>query len=149
MNPPRTLTIVTAAPHHEWDGRLWSHTPYVREIDLWTHLFERVIIVGPAEKTRPPGDCIPFESDRIELRGVPPTGGDHVREKMWQLLALPLLVWRVARAVRAADATHVRCPGNLGLLGALLVPVLSRRMVAKYAGQWTGFPGEKWTVRLQ
>jgi glycosyltransferase involved in cell wall biosynthesis len=149
MPAPRTLTIVTAAPHHEWQGRIWSHTPYVREIDLWTHLFDRVIIVGPQESTPPPGDCVPFASDRIELRGVPPTGGDRMREKARQLALLPLLVWRVGRAIRAADATHVRCPGNVGLLGVLLTPLLSRRMVAKYAGQWNGFPGEKWTVRLQ
>jgi glycosyltransferase involved in cell wall biosynthesis len=54
--------------------------------------------------------------------------------------------------LRKADAVHVRCPGNLGLLGVLLAPRVSRasrRIIAKYAGQWTGFPGEAWTVRLQ
>jgi len=149
MKAPRTLTIVTAAPHYEWEGQLWSHAPYVREIDLWGHLFEHVIIVGPAERTRPTGDCIAFEADSIDLRRVPPTGGDDLGPKLRQLVLLPLLVWRVSRALRDGDAVHVRCPGNIGLLGVLLAPVLCRRMVAKYAGQWNGFPGEKWTVRLQ
>lgn len=149
MSPPRTLTIVTAAPHFEWQGRLWSHAPYVREIDLWAHLFDHVRIVGPTEPGPPTGDCIPFESPGLELTGVPPTGGDELVDKVRQVLLLPLLIWRVVRAVRASDAAHVRCPGNIGLLGVLVVPLVSRRMVAKYAGQWNGFPGEKWTVRLQ
>lgn len=146
---PRILTIVSSAPHHVWEDRLWSHEPYVREIDLWAHLFERVVIVGPTETTRPTGDCIPFASPAIELRPVPPTGGDSLGPKLRQLLLLPVLVGRVCRALLEGDVAHVRCPGNMGLLGVFLAPLLRRRLVAKYAGQWNGFPGEKWTVRLQ
>jgi glycosyltransferase involved in cell wall biosynthesis len=51
--------------------------------------------------------------------------------------------------MRGAEAIHVRCPGNLGLLGILLAPLFSRHLVAKYAGQWTGYPGEPLTVRWQ
>ena len=149
MPPPRALAIITAAPHFEWEGRLWSHTPYVREIDLWSHLFDRVVLVGPTEPGPPPGDCIPFESTRVQLRAVPATGGDHLRDKVRQLLLLPVLAWRIVRACATTDATHVRCPGNVGLIGILVAPMLTRRLVAKYAGQWNGFPGEKWTVRLQ
>ncbi len=149
MATPRTLTIVSSAPHHVWDGRLWSHAPYVREIDLWCRLFERVIIVGPTEATAPTGDCVPFTDEGLELRPVPPTGGDGIGPKLHQLTLLPLLVWRVCRALLDGDAAHVRCPGNIGLLGVFLAPLLRRRLVAKYAGQWNGFPGEKWTVRLQ
>lgn len=149
MGNPRTLTIVSSAPHHVWEGRLWSHAPYVREIDLWCHLFERVIIVGPTEATAPTGDCVPFTDHGLELRPVPPTGGDGLGPKLHQLALLPLLVWRVVRALLDGDAAHVRCPGNMGLLGVFLAPLLRRRLVAKYAGQWNGFPGEKWTVRLQ
>lgn len=146
---PRTLTIVSSAPHHRWEGRLWSHEPYVREIDLWAHMFERVVIVGPATSTPPTGDAVPFGSPSIELRPVPPTGGDGLGPKLHQLLYLPLLVARVCRALLEGDAAHVRCPGNMGLLGVFLAPLLRRRLVAKYAGQWNGFDGEKWTVRLQ
>lgn len=149
MRAPHTLAIVSAATHHDWDGRLWSHAPYVREINLWAELFPRVVIVGPVVTTRPPGDSVPFAGSNVELMGVPPTGGDRIGAKLRQLLLLPLLLWRVCRALRQADAVHVRCPGNTGLLGLLAAPVFSRRLVAKYAGQWNGFPGEKWTVRLQ
>jgi glycosyltransferase involved in cell wall biosynthesis len=43
----------------------------------------------------------------------------------------------------------VRCPGNLGLLGALLAPLFSERIVAKYAGQWHAGSCISSTYRLQ
>jgi glycosyltransferase involved in cell wall biosynthesis len=51
--------------------------------------------------------------------------------------------------MRAADAIFVRCPGNLGLLGVMLAPLFARYRVAKYAGQWGGYPGEAVTYRWQ
>ncbi len=149
MTPPRTLAIVSAATHHRWEGRDWSNAPYVREINVWAELFARVLIVGPVVETRPMGDAVSFASENIEVVGVPPTGGDGLAAKLRQLALLPLLVWRTGSVLRRADAVHVRCPGNMGMLGVLLAPMFSRRLVAKYAGQWNGFPGEKWTVRLQ
>src|SRR5205823_1367344 len=77
------------------------------------------------------------------------TGGENLWAKLAQLAALPLLMFGLARAMRKADAIHVRCPGNLGLLGAVMAPLFSRYLVAKYAGQWSGYPGEARTVRLQ
>jgi hypothetical protein len=47
--------------------------------------------------------------------------------------------------MRSADAIHVRCPGNLGVL---LAPLFTRRLVAKYAGQWNGHHGERFALRL-
>jgi len=33
--------------------------------------------------------------------------------------------------------------------GTILAPLYSRHLVAKFAGQWNGYPGEPWTERLQ
>ncbi len=57
-------------------------------------------------------------------------------------LLLPPMIWQLIACLRRADAVHVRCPGNLGLLGVLIAPLFSRRLIAKYAGQWTGYPGK-------
>jgi glycosyltransferase involved in cell wall biosynthesis len=59
------------------------------------------------------------------------------------------MAWGLARAMRSADAIHVRCPGNLGLIGAILAPLFSRRIIAKYAAQWNGGDGEPLSARLQ
>jgi glycosyltransferase involved in cell wall biosynthesis len=143
------LLIVSSAIHYRHEGRLYAYGPYVREIVIWADLFEQVRIAAPCRSELPPGDCLPFALSNIAILEQRETGGENLRAKLKQILALPWLVLGLMRAMRGAEAIHVRCPGNLGLLGILLAPIFSRHLVAKYAGQWTGYPGEPSTVSLQ
>ncbi len=143
------LLIISAAIHYRHEGRLYAYGPYVREIDIWADLFPQVTLAAPCRTEKPPDDCLPFTRCNIEVVGQKETGGDTVTAKLRQVLALPLLMWGLCRAMRGAEAIHVRCPGNLPLLGILLAPLFSRYLVAKYAGQWSGYPGEPRTGRWQ
>lgn len=143
------LLVVSHVRHYRHGGRLYAYGPYAREIDIWADLFPQVVVAAPCRPAAPPGDCLAFTRCNISVSPQRETGGRTLKAKAAQILALPLLVWDLSRAMRQADAIHVRCPGNMGLLGAILAPLFSRRLVAKYAGQWNGYPGEPWTVRLQ
>jgi glycosyltransferase involved in cell wall biosynthesis len=149
MPEVRDLLIVSSAIHYRHAGRLFAYGPYAREIDVWAELFPRVRVAAPCREEAPPGDCLPFTRANVAVVPQLETGGDRLRAKAVQVLLLPLLVFGLCRAMRHADAIHVRCPGNLGLLAAVLAPLFSRRRVAKYAGQWCGYAGEPWTGRLQ
>jgi glycosyltransferase involved in cell wall biosynthesis len=149
MADVQNLLIVSSALHYRHGGRLFAYGAYAREIDIWADLFPRVSIAAPCREEEPPGDCLPFTRANIEVVPQWETGGDRLRAKAAQVLMLPLLVFGLSRAMRRADAIHVRCPGNLGLLAVLLAPLFSRRLVAKYAGQWSGYAGEPWATRLQ
>jgi glycosyltransferase involved in cell wall biosynthesis len=141
--------VVSHVMHYQYQGQLYAYGPYTREIDIWADLFPQILIASPCRSEEPPGDCIPFKRANIAMVRQPETGGDTLREKAVQILLLPWLVWSLCRAMRKADAIHVRCPGNLGLLGILLAPLYSPRLVAKYAGQWSGYETERWNHRLQ
>ena len=145
----RTICVVSSVVHHRHEGRLFAFGPYAREIDAWADLFEGVCISAPASDAAPPGDALPFLRPNIRLDPLPRTGGDRCGLKAAQLFQLPHLVWLLARSMRSADAVHVRCPGNVGLLGALLGPLCSNYRIARYAGQWNGYAGEPLSVRLQ
>lgn len=149
MPEVRDLLIVSSAIHYRHGGRLFAYGPYAREIDVWADLFPRVRVAAPCREEAPPGDCLPFTRGNVEVVPQLETGGDRLRAKAVQVLLLPLLVFGLCRAMRRADAIHVRCPGNLGLLAILLAPLFSRRRVAKYAGQWCGYAGEPRTGRWQ
>jgi len=144
-----TLLIVSHVVHYRHNQQLYAYGPYAREIDVWADLFPRVIIAAPCREEPPPGDCLSFGRPNISIARQRETGGDTVAAKLRQLALLPSLVWGLACVMRRVDAIHVRCPGNLGLLGAILGPCFSESLVAKYAGQWNGYRGEPWTVRLQ
>lgn len=146
---PQRLVIVSHVIHHISGGQLFAYGPYAREIDIWADLFTEVVIAAPCRREAPAGDCLPFTRSNVSLYPQWETGGDTFTAKAAQLLALPAHVWNLSRALLRADAIHVRCPGNLGLVGVILAPLFSRRLIAKYAGQWNDYQGEPWTWRLQ
>jgi glycosyltransferase involved in cell wall biosynthesis len=149
MREIRRLLVVSHVIHYEHGGRLYAYGPYSREIDIWADLFAEIEIAAPCRREPPPGDCLPFGRSNIVVRPQRETGGDTAAAKLSQLFQLPLLTVGLTRVMRRADAIHVRCPGNLGLLGAVLAPMFSRYLVAKYAGQWNAHTGESRSTRLQ
>lgn len=149
MSDIKRLLIVSHVIHYRHAGRLWAYGPYAREIDIWADLFPEVRIASPCRNAPPPGDAIAFTRPNISPWPITETGGDSVGQKLRQVALLPILVVQLTKAMRWADAVHVRCPGNLGLLGAAMAPTFTRLVVAKYAGQWIDFPGETAISRLQ
>ncbi len=149
MRKLRRLVVVSHVAHHRCDGRLYAYGPYAREIDIWADLFPEVVVAAPCRQQEPPGDCVAFMRENISIRPQLQTGGTTVGSRLVQVLLLPLHFWNLSRAMARADAIHVRCPGNLGLIGVALAPLFSRFLVAKYAGQWNGYAGEPFSVRLQ
>lgn len=141
--------MVSSATHYERGGTLAAFGPYVREIDIWADLFEEVVIAAPCGRDVPPGDCLPFTRRNISIAPQRQAGGDTLRAKLGLAIALPAIALDLSRAMLRSDAIHVRCPGNLGLLGAILGPLFSRRLIAKYAGQWNGYAGESLPSRFQ
>jgi len=143
------LLIVSHVRHYSHDGKLYAYAPYAREIDIWADLFPELRIAAPCQNAAPSGDCAALTRSNISVVPLPETGGTTLQAKIHQLFRLPAIVWRLRRAMRWAGAIHVRCPGNVGLIGVLLAPLYSRRLVAKFAGQWDAVRGEAVTVRLQ
>lgn len=143
------LLVVSNVIHYRHEGRLYANGAYAREIDVWADLFPRVVIAAPCREAPPSGSALPFTRPNVSIAPQIEAGGQTPWAKLALLAALPLLVWGLCREMRKADAIHVRCPGSFGLLGTLLAPLFSRRLVAKYAGQWNGYPGEPASVRLQ
>jgi glycosyltransferase involved in cell wall biosynthesis len=146
---PRRLLVVSHVVHYQWDGQLFSYGPYAREIDIWADLFPTVRIASPLRRECPPKDCLPFTRSNISMVPQLETGGDNLWAKLLQLLVVPLHLLKLSLAMIQADVVHVRCPGNLGLLGVILAPLLCSRHVAKYAGQWNGYEHEPFSVVLQ
>jgi hypothetical protein len=138
------LVIVSHVTHYQHGSSICAYGPYAREIDIWADLFAEVVIAAPLRSGEiPPGDCLPLTRKNISIVAQKETGGNNLSAKVAQILALPALISGLTAVMRRADAIHVRCPGNLGLLGLILAPLFSRRLIAKFAGQWNGYPGEE------
>jgi len=143
------LVVVTSVVHYSHQGQLYAYGPYARELEVWADLFEAVTVAGPLRHARPAGDCLPVRRHNIGMAPQREAGGQRWIDKLAYLWLGPLIAVELSRELARAEAIHVRCPCNLGLLGVLLAPLFSKYLVAKYAGQWTSYPGEPPTVRLQ
>jgi len=143
------LLIVTHVLHHSHGNQIHAYAPYAREIDIWAKLFHHVVIAAPVTPSAPVGSVEPIQATNIHLHSLPSAGGATLRAKLGLVLRLPLILWRLACAMLHADAIQVRCPGNVGFIGAVLAPLFCRRIIAKYAGQWTAYPGEPFSFRCQ
>jgi glycosyltransferase involved in cell wall biosynthesis len=143
------LLITSHVIHYQHEGRLYAYGPYAREIDQWADLFAGVEIASPCRFQAPPGDCLAFERRNIRILPQKEAGGESLWAKLGLIASIPGMMLGLASAMRRADAIHVRCPGNLGLIGAIMAPLFSRRIIAKYAAQWNGGDGEPFSARLQ
>jgi glycosyltransferase involved in cell wall biosynthesis len=119
-------------------------------MNVWGQLFDELIMVAPVEQGPAPAFWAPYdESTKVSLVPYRKDKGRGLKQERSSLLELPRMVYAILKAARSADAVHVRSPGSIGLISSLLVPLLGRRMCAKYAGQWGAYPGEALSVRLQ
>jgi len=143
------LVVVSHVVHYRFEGRLFAYGPYAREIVLWAGLFGEIAIASPCRDERPPNDCLAFDSDNISIMPQVEAGGETLLKKLALLAALPAMLFRLLRAMSQGDAIHVRCPGNLGLLGVLLAPLFRKPLVAKYAAQWNHSAGEPTSAKFQ
>ena len=143
------LVIVSHVRHYKFNGRLHAYAPYAREVEVWADLFDEVAIAAPLSETEPAGDCAAIGRSNVQVVPQRELGGETWAAKIKLAWHLPAMVWELCRALRQGDAIHVRCPGNLGFLGAILAPFFSKHVVAKFAGQWNSNPGDSPSVRLQ
>lgn len=143
------LVIVSHVRHYKFNGRLHAYAPYAREVEVWADLFDEVAIAAPLSETEPAGDCPAIARSNVRVVPQRELGGETWAAKIKLAWHLPAMAWELCRALRQGDAIHVRCPGNLGFLGAILAPFFSKHVVAKFAGQWNSNPGDSLSVRLQ
>ena len=144
-----TLVIVSHVLHYRWRSRLYAYAPYAREILIWAEMFEQVLIAAPCAEQEPPGDSALLDCGNLQIVPQRELGGESWAAKLKLICSLPVMTWELCRAMAQGDAIQVRCPGNLGLLGAVLAPLFSEHRIAKFAGQWNASAGESGSVRLQ
>jgi glycosyltransferase involved in cell wall biosynthesis len=118
-------------------------------MEEWASLFQQVQIAAPCREVGAPADSAEIRAKHVRISPLPELGGRKWQDKAGLVVSLPMLCWALIEAMRGAEAIHVRCPGNVGLMSAALAPLFSRRLIAKYAGQWRGYRGEPWSYRAQ
>ncbi len=143
------FVIITHAVHKIKDDTLFSYGPYVDEMNLWTNYVSNIEVVAPLSNT---------EIDAIEKKyncsykftRVASFDITSIINSFLTLLKLPLIILKIFNAMNRADHIHLRCPGNIGLLGCLVqVFFPSKPKTVKYAGNWDPKSKQPISYKLQ
>lgn len=129
--------IISHALHYKSDSELYSYAPYVREMNLWLKYVDVVEIVAPFSSKQPSKIDLAYRHNSIVYSKIPEIALTSLKHSIKTVLALPIILYRLLIACHRADHIHLRCPGNIGLLGCLVQICFPKKIkTAKYAGNW-------------
>lgn len=129
--------IITHVLHKPSKNSWFAYAPYVREMNLWLKYVDEVEIVAPITKQEPSVIDSDYRHNNITFTKIPEIAFVTLGRSIRSFLALPLIFVRLFQACKRADHIHLRCPGNIGLLGCLVQLCFPKKVkTAKYAGNW-------------
>lgn len=144
------FAIITHVPHTLSNGRLSAYGPYVREMNVWAKHAGTVEVVAPLRSGMAGAIDIEYDHPDIIFTEIRSFNLLTVASKLRTILKLPAIAISIAQAMRRADHIHLRCPGNIGLVGcALQVFFPSKPKTAKYAGNWDPKSRQPLSYRIQ
>lgn len=131
------FAIFTHVVHGKSKTNYFAYSPYVNEMNIWLHQVDEVIIVAPLSKNKQTPIDLTYNHDTIDFKSVPEFHIKNSKSVFKTLVSLPKILFVIYNAMKRADHIHLRCPGNIGLLGCfvqILFP--AKPKTAKYAGNW-------------
>ena len=144
------FAIITHVPHIVTEDRYYAYAPYVREMNVWSKYVSELIVVAPqvSESISSIDDC--YEHNHIQFVPIDSFDVLDLKNIFLSILKIPSISWRIFLAMRSADHIHLRCPGNIGLLGCFIQILFPNTpKTAKYAGNWDFKSKQPWTYQLQ
>jgi len=141
--------IVTHVPHGN-ATQLFAYAPYVREMNIWMTYADEVTVLAPIGVMEKTPIHLDYKHNNIIVKSVPEINFQGLKNIITSLLSIPRIVWVMYKAMKDTDHIHLRCPGNIGLVGCfvqILFP--DKQKTAKYAGNWDPKAKQPWSYKLQ
>lgn len=131
------FAVITHVVHKINKTEIFAYEPYVREMNLWFKYVDSVRVVAPQEIAEKTKIDAKYVAKNIEIDEIPSFNVLNIKQKIKSIIAIPYIFLKIYRTMKWADHIHLRCPGNVGLLGCfvqILFP--SKPKTVKYAGNW-------------
>ena len=144
------FVIITHVQHIKENSKFYGYAPYVREMNIWLKYVDQVTVVAPIEKSKLDNIHLAYQHKNLIFKEVSNFNVTSVINSLRTLLKLPSILWAIFLAMKNADHIHLRCPGNMGLLGCfvqILFPNTPK--TAKYAGNWDPNANQPFSYKMQ
>jgi len=144
------FAIITHVSHIKKENDYFAYAPYISEMNIWFKYIDEVIIVAPLKNAKPTEIDISYQHNKIDFRPVPDFNLTNFKNVLSSAFKLPIIFWRIFWAMKSADHIHLRCPGNMGLIGCLVQVLFpNKTKTAKYAGNWDPESKQPFTYKMQ
>ena len=141
--------IITHAVHGFKD-KLFCYGPYVREMNVWTKYADEVCIVAPVELSKMSSIDLEYDHKRATIIKIPSINFQNISNSLSSIYNLPLIFFRIFKEMKSADHIHLRCPGNIGMLGCIVqIFFPNKKKSAKYAGNWDPLAKQPLSYKIQ
>ncbi len=144
------FAIITHVLHKKRHQQLFAYEPYVREMNLWLKYVDEVRIVAPYSYEAPSFIDVAHIHSRFIQDRIPQFDITTFLNTLKSLFIIPIISIKIFKAMRWADHIHLRCPGNVGLLGCFIQILFPNKpKTVKYAGNWDPKSKQPLSYRLQ
>jgi glycosyltransferase involved in cell wall biosynthesis len=145
-----TFCIITHVIHTKVEDNYFAYAPYVNEMNIWLKYVDEVIVVAPLQLNKVKVIQQNYRHNAINFIEVPHFSVTSIRNILHSIIAVPSILLSIFKAMKRADHIHLRCPGNMGLLGCILQILFPNKIkTAKYAGNWDPNSKQPLSYRLQ
>lgn len=142
--------IISHALHKIENKEVYSYAPYVREMNLWLKYVDEVSVIAPIVKDDVNAIDMPYKHDNLVLKKIPSIQFTSLIASIYSFIKLPYILIVIFFGCLKADHIHLRCPGNIGLLGCFIQIFFPKKIkTAKYAGNWDPEAKQPLSYRLQ
>ena len=142
--------IITHVSHIKMNQNFYGYSPYIREMNIWMKYVDEVIVVAPLIDSELNPIYEKYSHSNISFCEAAEFEITSLANLIKTLIKLPEIFNSVYKAMSQADHIHLRCPGNMGLVGAIVQILFPyKQKTAKYAGNWDPKSKQPWSYRLQ
>jgi len=143
------LVVISSAPFIYKDNSVFAYSPYKDELIIWQKYSDEIRFCCPIwsnDKGLLISE-IPFKIEKqFELIDF---NLNTILNSFNAFLCSIYNVFVLYRAMKKADHIHLRCPGNIGLLGSMVQILFPKTpKTVKYAGNWDPKAKQPWTYPI-
>ena len=144
------LVLISHTSHYLNQGRISAYAPYVKEINLWADAFDEMSILAPLAQGKDSGINLAYNHRSIRLLPISDLHFKSPKRFLTSIFRTPRILWSIFKTFKSADHIHLRCPGNIGLLGCIVQIFFPKTpKTVKYAGNWDPKAKQPLSYRLQ
>ena len=142
--------VISTAPFVEKDGEFYAYSPYIKEMVLWAKHSDEISFLCPVRNN---GDGLLLSKVDFHISKIYQAKEFDLKSIVGIFRGITFSIynfWLLFAAMRSADHIHLRCPGNISLMGCIVQMFFPRKpKSAKYAGNWDPSAKQPLSYKIQ